>query len=338
MSGAPGSPLVPDAPVVLLAGPGSRRLEAIAIEAAAHVVCRRSHRPPALDCPDCRRVPKKEHPDVLVAAPEASRRANVPAFEESGGSKETTIPTALVRAVAAESTRLPYEAPRRAIVLLDVDKTEPAAFSALLKILEEPPTKTRFLLTATRPRLLPPTILSRVVLCALPGLKRAETVAVLRERGVNADEAEARASFEPSDPEAARALDIQEARALRDGLLEAASGVFLGGSLSWALHLAALLAADDAAETVSRLGLLAQLLRDAAAAPVDPAGHHVVFKERFADLKLLGAADAAELLDAASNALGLAASLAESRRNVRLAVEAFALGAVQPAAPYPSSP
>ena len=66
--------------------------------------------------------------------------------------------------------------------------------------------------------------------------------------------------------------------------------------------------------------------RTAAASPVDPAGRYVLFRERFADLARLGAAPAARLLDAASGALALAASLTDSRRNVKLSTEAFALG------------
>jgi hypothetical protein len=313
---------VSGAPVVLLAGPGSARLEAAALDEATAAICGRGFDP---ESNAARRIFRKEHPDLMVAAPERRRRVNAPHFEE-GDTKETSIPTALVRAVAADSTRLPYEAPLRAILFLDVDRTEPAAYSALLKILEEPPTRTRFLLTATRPRLLPATILSRVILRLLPGTSRAETAALLAGRGLPPEDAEARAAFAPHDADEAAALDLAEARATRDALLEAVSGVFLTGSRSWALALAGLLAADDAAEAARRLQLLAQLLRDAAAASVDPAGVHVVFRERFADLGRLGAASAARLFGAAEGALALAGSLADSRRNVRLAAEAFALG------------
>ncbi|HUM01961.1 MAG TPA: hypothetical protein VL084_06725 [Thermoanaerobaculia bacterium] len=319
---------IPDAPVVLFAGPGSRRLELLALAEAAHVVCRAGHLPGAGDddCPDCRRVRRGEHPDVMVAAPESRRRVHTPPFEESSASKETTLPTALVRAVAADASRLPYESRRRAVVLLDVDRTEPAAFSALLKILEEPPSKARFFLTATRPRILPPTILSRVALHALPALPRAATCAALRERGFSPDEAEARAAFFPADAEDAAALDLGARRTLRDRLLEAASGLFLTDSVSWGLALAALLAEEDVEEASERLGLLAMLLRDAVAAAVDPAGHGVVHRERFADLARLGEADSRRLLDAAEAALTLAVDLDGPRFNVRLACEAWALG------------
>ncbi|MBK9063607.1 MAG: hypothetical protein IPL89_10485 [Acidobacteria bacterium] len=310
------------APVVLLAGPGSKRLEAAAIEEAAAAICGSGFDP---ESNAARRVFRREHPDLMVAAPERRRRVNAPMFEE-GETKETSIPTALVRAVAADSTRLPYEAAMRAVVFLDVDRTEPAAFSALLKILEEPPKKTRFLLTATRPRLLPPTILSRVTLQPMPGSTRAGTADALVARGMAREDAEARAAFVPHDADEAAALDLAEARATRDALLEAASGIFLTRSRSWALALAALVSGDDAAEAGRRLQLLGQLLRDASAATVDPAGAHVVFRERFQDLARLGTAPGARLLEAAEGALALAGSLADSRRNVRLATEAYALG------------
>ena len=319
---------IPDAPVVLLAGPGSRRLEALALAHAAHVVCRVSH--PAGqggdDCPDCRRARRGSHPDILVAAPESGRRVGTPPFEESSGSKETTLPTALVRAVAADATRLPYESRRRAIVLLDVDRTEAAAYSALLKILEEPPSKARFLLTATRPRVLPATILSRVALHVVPAQPRAVTAAALRSRGLSEAEAEARAAFVSTDADEAAALDIDAARALRDRILESASGLLLTGSVSWALTLAAILAEDDAGEAAHRLGLLAALLRDASAAAVDPAGHGVIHRERFADLARLGASGPRPLLAAAERALALAADFDGPRLNVRLACEELALG------------
>jgi hypothetical protein len=104
------------------------------------------------------------------------------------------------------------------------------------------------------------------------------------------------------------------------------SGLLLTGSVSWALDLAARIAEDDASLAASRLGLVAALLRDAAAAAVDPEGAAVVHRERFADLQKLGKVDASVLLDAAEKALRLAADLDGSRLNVRLAAEAFALG------------
>ena len=312
-----------DVPVLLLTGRGSRRLEAEALDVAAGLLCRSGDRTGA--CNDCRRVARREHPDLLVAAPEASRRANTPAFDESSTSKETTIPTALVRALASDAFRLPYEADRRVLVLLDVDRTEAAAFSALLKVLEEPPSRARFVLTAARPRLLPPTILSRLVLRRLPSPSHDTLVAALVARGLSSEEAAARAAFRPTGEEEAVDLDLAGERASRDALLEAVSGLLLSGSTGWALVLAGRLAADDAASTADRFGLLARILRDAVAAGTDPAGRTVLHAERYRDLVLLSEAGTGVLLEAASRALLEAADLPDSRRNPRLAAESYAL-------------
>ena len=312
-----------DVPVLLLTGRGSRRLEAEALDVAAGLLCRTGDRTSA--CIDCRRVARREHPDLLVAAPEASRRANTPAFDESSTSKETTIPTALVRALASDAFRNPYEAALRVLVLLDVDRTEAAAFSALLKVLEEPPSRARFVLTAARPRLLPPTILSRLVLRRLPSPSHEMLVSTLVARGLSGEEAAARAAFRPAGEEEALDLDLAGERATRDGLLEAVSGLLLSGSTGWALVLAGRLAADDAAATADRLGLLARILRDAVAAGTDPAGRTVLHAERYRDLVLLSGAGTGVLLEAASRALLEAADLPDSRRNPRLAAESYAL-------------
>ncbi|HKC25778.1 MAG TPA: hypothetical protein VKF32_13610 [Thermoanaerobaculia bacterium] len=315
-----------DAPVVLLLGASPRRLERVALERAARLLCRHGCPPGEALCNDCRRVGRREHPDLLVAAPEARRRVNVPRFEDGGGSKETTIPTALVRAVAAEASRRPYEGDVRAILLLDADRSDAAAQSALLKVLEEPPPAARFVLTAARARRLPATILSRVAVEKVPSETREETAAALRARGLGAEEADARAAFAPEDADEAAELDLSEARATRDALLAAASGLLLSGATGWALVLAEALTAESGASAAERLTLLARLLRDAvAAASAAP----VVHEERKRDLARLGTAGTARLMDAAWCALELASSLSESTRNVRLACEAYALSLLE---------
>ena len=315
---------------LLLAGAFSRQLEREAYAEASRLLCRSAPHAPeeAGTCHDCRRVAEHEHPDLLVAAPESDRHVHAPRFEGQAGGKETTIPTALIRAIVAESARRPYEGERRVILLLDVDRTEGAAFSALLKVLEEPPSATCFVLTATRPRLLPETILSRVVVRALREKPRSETAAVLRRLGLSAEEAAARAAFVPGDPESAAGLDLDAARQERDELLEAVSGLLLEGSPAWGVILASRLPAEDAAATAARLELLARLLRDAAVAAMDPAGETVVHRERFDDLERLGQRSRLDLLHLAGEALDLASTLPESRRNPKLAAEAFALSLV----------
>ena len=315
---------------VLLSGVASKALARQAIEEAARLLCRvpTHSADESASCVDCRRVFRREHPDLLVVAPEASRRSNTPMFE-GGGGKETTIPAALLRAMVAEAAQRPYEGNRRVLILLDADRTETAAFSALLKVLEEPPTASCFILTAVRPRLLPETILSRVVHRKVRGTSRRETARILETSGMPRDEAQARAAFAPDDAATASRLDLAAERKVRDDLLEAVTGLLLTRSAGWGIALASRLPGDDALETVSRLGLLAILLRDAAVASLDPAGEGVVHRERFRDLERLGHAAGRDLLEVAGRALELAATLSDSRRNARLSAEAFALGLVR---------
>ncbi|MCC6128805.1 MAG: hypothetical protein IT186_02655 [Acidobacteria bacterium] len=313
-------------PVLLLTGPGSRRLEETALARATGILCRTGEghsRASAESCQDCRRVFRREHPDLLIAAPESRRRANTPAGTENPASKETTIPAALVRAVAADASRLPYEGGLRAVIFLDVDKTEDAAFSALLKVLEEPPQKTRFLLTAVKPRLLPATILSRVVeeKQSVPGRKSLS--AALQTEGVKESEALARAAFCPESLEEARSLDLDAARTERDSLLEALLGTVAGPSTGWALSLAARLDAGDAAATAARLNLLAVLLRDAAASSIDPAA--AIHQERARELAQAGRELRPVLIQAALECLDSASLVTEARLNGRMVCETLAI-------------
>jgi hypothetical protein len=268
-------------------------------------------------------VYRREHPDLLIAAPESRRRANTPQSTENPASKETTIPAALVRAVASDAARLPYEGGLRAIILLDVEKTEDAAFSALLKVLEEPPACTRFLLTAVKPRLLPPTILSRVVEERQLSPGRVRMIEDLRDAGISESEATARAAFSSGSTAEARELDLATARAERDALLEALLGTVQGRSTGWALNLAARLDAGDANETARRLNLLAVLLRDAAAASISPAT--AIHQERAAELGRAGQGLRPLLIRTAIDALDSASLVTEARLNARLVCETLAL-------------
>lgn len=77
---------------------------------------------------------------------------------------------------------LPGEAPCRVCVLCGAENMTDQAQNALLKILEEPPEHTVFILTAENRSMLLPTILSRVQTIRLEPLTPAEILPVLRER------------------------------------------------------------------------------------------------------------------------------------------------------------
>lgn len=151
---------------LLLEGPEGSGRRTFAREIAAALFCRGEHKPCG-SCSQCRKVLERNHPDVEYYGGDGSRRS----FH---------IDT--IRQLRQNSWLLPGEAPCRVCVLCGAENMTDQAQNALLKILEEPPEHTVFILTAENRAMLLPTILSRVQTIRLEPLTPAEILPVLRER------------------------------------------------------------------------------------------------------------------------------------------------------------
>ena len=151
---------------LLLEGPEGSGRRTFAREIAAALFCRGEHKPCG-SCNQCRKVLEQNHPDVEYYGGDGSRRS----FH---------IDT--IRQLRQNAWLLPGEAPCRVCVLCGAENMTDQAQNALLKILEEPPEHTVFILTAENRSMLLPTILSRVQTIRLEPLTPAEILPVLRER------------------------------------------------------------------------------------------------------------------------------------------------------------
>lgn len=151
---------------LLLEGPEGSGRRTFAREIAAALFCRGEHKPCG-SCNQCRKVLEQNHPDVEYYGGDGSRRS----FH---------IDT--IRQLRQNAWLLPGEAPCRVCVLCGAENMTDQAQNALLKILEEPPEHTVFILTAENRSMLLPTILSRVQTIRLEPLTPAEILSVLRER------------------------------------------------------------------------------------------------------------------------------------------------------------
>lgn len=151
---------------LLLEGPEGSGRRTFAREIAAALFCRGEHKPCG-NCNQCRKVLEQNHPDVEYYGGDGSRRS----FH---------IDT--IRQLRQNAWLLPGEAPCRVCVLCGAENMTDQAQNALLKILEEPPEHTVFILTAENRAMLLPTILSRVQTIRLEPLTPAEILPVLRER------------------------------------------------------------------------------------------------------------------------------------------------------------
>ncbi len=212
-------------------------------------------------CRACRLTLRGEHPDVLHLSPDADKAVPV-------------IKVEAVREVVRQSGYHRFSGARRVVIVDPAEALHPSAANALLKLLEEPPAGTVFVLVAASARGLLPTIVSRCQRTRLKPVAHDQLAAWLHARGVPEPERLARLS----DGAPGRALDLAagdlDARLSdRDAVLQA-----IAGDLQGLFDLAEAMGKGDGwrERTHRVLDTLEELLRDAvvaASAPGRPLEH-----------------------------------------------------------------
>ncbi len=150
---------------LLFEGPIGSGRRTLARLVAAAAVCRSEGNRPCGHCPACHKALNSIHPDIT----------------ELGGSDEArSFHIDAVRALREEAHILPNEAPVRVFILCDVQNMTDQAQNALLKLLEEPPSHVRLLLTCENRSQLLETVRSRLFSVTLGGVSPNEAVTVLR--------------------------------------------------------------------------------------------------------------------------------------------------------------
>lgn len=130
-------------------------------ELAQAAVCTDEGEPkPCGRCAGCRKALKGIHPDILwVDRP----------LDDKGKAKKELV-VAQSREIIRDAYTLPNEAPGKAYIIQNADAMNASAQNALLKILEEPPSYAHFILLASNPLALLPTVRSRLAAVTLqPG-------------------------------------------------------------------------------------------------------------------------------------------------------------------------
>lgn len=224
---------------ILIHGPAGIGKTELAKHLARSLVCEN----PAADghpcgqCAACLWSARGGHPDVVLVRPETVQLAEGlenadDSDAEAGQSEEEAGPTRARRApskeIRIEQVRAlgdalsvgSYRGGARVVVLYPAEALNLPAANALLKVLEEPPAGTLFVLVANRPERLPATVVSRcqrVALCEPPA---ALALAWLEAHQVT-DAAVLLARCGGAPLAAAASVDEQEQEALRRSLLEA---------------------------------------------------------------------------------------------------------------------
>jgi DNA polymerase-3 subunit delta' len=108
------------------------------------------------ECKSCLEIDKSSHPDILIIEPEK--------VEEKGKKREKDISIEQVRKIQHQVSMFPYYGPYKIVIIDSAEHIRREAANALLKILEEPPENTVFVLIASSARAMLPTIVSRCLL------------------------------------------------------------------------------------------------------------------------------------------------------------------------------
>ncbi len=128
-------------------------------ELAAAAVCGGEGKKPCGRCRDCRKAAAGVHPDII-----AIRRLT----DEKGRLKQNIV-VDQIRELSADAVVLPNEAARKVYILEEAELMNGPAQNAALKLLEEPPEWTVFLLCTENAMLLLPTVRSRCALYSIAG-------------------------------------------------------------------------------------------------------------------------------------------------------------------------
>lgn len=188
-------------PSLIFAGPSGvgKRMAAIATAQALnclHPVTSGTDESSDIDacgtCAACTRIARGVHPDVLIIEP-----------NDKGNIKIEFVREAIQRAGYK-----PFEGRRRVTIIESADGLDSAAQNSLLKMLEEPPASSVFILVTSLPDTLLPTVRSRCPLLRFRALSTDDVVGVLQARGL--DERQARRAALLADGSIGAALAVAD--------------------------------------------------------------------------------------------------------------------------------
>ena len=139
---------------VLITGEPGTGKRTLAMLFAKSLLCKSDTVIPCNKCNDCLMAESGEHPDITII------EKGVPLSPNTSKGR-SSIPVDDIREMISICSRYAFEGGNRVVVIPDAENMTPQAQNSLLKILEEPPQNTYFLLTTSHPEQLLTTVRSR---------------------------------------------------------------------------------------------------------------------------------------------------------------------------------
>jgi DNA polymerase III subunit delta' len=229
-------------PTLLFSGAEGAGQRETALELAKALNCETQSDDACGVCDSCRRIEGGIHPDVIDMknlpkkkkkngfddrnesetgndndGSEANGEADASSSESPDSDKKTEkFYIDQVREAIKLAYMKPMIARKRLFLIDDASKMEPPVANALLKILEEPPDFTQFILITANTEILLPTIVSRCQELSFGPIPFDDIAAVLRDRGFGETEARTGARIVRGNYYKARTMEWEEVREARD--------------------------------------------------------------------------------------------------------------------------
>ena len=162
---------------------------------------------PCQSCESCNKIEQANHPDVFT-------------LEKQGKSKQISMDT-IRQVLLPKLANLPHEGEKRVVIVRDCSQLVGPTNHALLKTLEEPPTRTVFVLCTSSRRTLLATVLSRCQFFKIPMPKGDES-----NQGFEEDHADIYDAFYASRDGKMSAIEfVDKLSALKDNIPNALLGL-----------------------------------------------------------------------------------------------------------------
>jgi DNA polymerase-3 subunit delta' len=228
-------------PSLLFVGRTGTGKRTAALLFAQAVNCESEAGRPCGECRSCRAIGALNHADVRILFPVPQKRRDDDAGEAPDQPPEDPAPYSLgrrqpqaepsyfipissIRWLRREMSRPPLSARRRFFIILGAERLRGEAANALLKTLEEPQSRSSFILTSGQPGVLPPTIQSRCQVVRFGDVAEPAIARFLTERA-GADPQSAQAAAAIADGSIGQALRCLEQPA--EALVPAAVDYFI---------------------------------------------------------------------------------------------------------------
>lgn len=229
-------------------------------------------------CPACLKAAHGNHPDFLVVTrlPKKASRTDdgVEDHDEDdgqgaqpaqGGELRPFILVQQIRELNHHAAYAPREGRRRVFLIEPADRMHAESQNALLKTLEEPLGQAVIVLVASRPHVLLPTVRSRCFQIGFGAMSPGELARGLAARGMDAQEARARAALAEGRPGRAISLDLPALATRRDGLLASLEALSSSSRAASELgEFADQIVGEGETDLLEGIDLVTALLRDAA--------------------------------------------------------------------------